>query len=218
MARQFDDPQPHLEATDELPVLSRADIRQFERTRRHAVSHETVDRLDHSVESLRAALESAEQRWRELEARLEDQDRAIERLNHSLGKTGAMPARPELVSSVLALPELTEIVATEGETSNHAAAGEPGPDAHLAEVAFLERIASLESYIAGRADRWRAMEHDLANKARRIAELEAELEQRISREDRLAQRIHDEVDRSDGLRNQLRRLNLRLSTLLDKNR
>jgi len=220
MARQFDDPQLHLEATDELPVLSGADIHQFERNRRSAVSHQTVDRLDQSVESLRQALENADLRWRELEARLEDQDRAIERLNDSLGRTGAAPAPPDVTSAEAALPELTEIVTTEIVRGHDSVAAAPEPEVgdSPAEIAFLERIAGLESYIAGRADRWRAMEADLAIKARRISELEAELDQRIAREDKLAQRIHDEVDRSDGLRSQLRRLNLRLSTLLDKNR
>ena len=75
---------------------------------------------------------------------------------------------------------------------------------------LLEYISSLETYIAGRADRWQAMEQDLAAKAQRIAELESELAQRIERERNLEDRLHDQGDRNEALRARLERMNLQL--------
>jgi hypothetical protein len=101
----------------------------------------------------------------------------------------------------------------EAARADEAANGENetrGSDNHHA---LLERIASLESYIAGRADRWQAMEEELNARSRRVTELEIELEQRIEREQRLEDRLHNENDRSIELRDKLRRMHRRIEAV-----
>jgi len=93
--------------------------------------------------------------------------------------------------------------------------GETGTSADLAAAdldrkTLAERVAALESYIAGRADHWREMQTELDARARRITELETELGQRIERENRLEQCLRDQDGKSRRLRSRLRLLNLRL--------
>jgi hypothetical protein len=89
---------------------------------------------------------------------------------------------------------------------------ELAPEAKLSgkEQALLERVAELEAYVNGRADKWQAMEQALEDKAATIAELEYELEQRIEREANLEQQLHDEGARADALQDRLRRASLEL--------
>ncbi len=201
MAGQVDESSSGLERTDELPVLSDEAIRRFERAS-HEQAGGAVDELDASIDTLRSALERAETRWRQLETRLEAQDRAIDELRSALGKPAAAPV-PELTDIVRILP----------------APVEPSPAAEAADAngravrTARERIADLEAYIAGRSDHWRAMEAEVEEKARRIAELEKELEQRIAREENLKQQLHQECGRSESLRDRLQRANLRLDML-----
>jgi chromosome segregation ATPase len=206
MAGQSEESIPALDRTDELPVLSDDSIRRLERANRVSAAT-AMDELDVSVDKLRAALEHAESRWQRLESRLKVQDRAIHDLNASLG--GALTRMP-------VVPELTDIVsvadAGPGPDSARAAerAGEAAADddviAGRAIRAFLERIADLEGYIAGRGDRWRAMEAEVEEQKMRIGELEHELAQRIAREELLNQRLHEEATRGEGLQEKLLRL------------
>jgi chromosome segregation ATPase len=154
MARQLEESLHALERTDELPVLSADAVRKFENTGQTR-RPESGDGLDRSLDTLRQALEDAEIRWRQLESRLEAQDRAIRRLQ--------------------AVPELTEMVAH--RTGLPAEIDLPAPDGALEpqarEQALLERIAALEAFIAGQHDHLQALETELGDKTRRIAELEA---------------------------------------------
>lgn len=194
MAGQPEESTPNLEHTDELPVLSDDAIRRLERAGA-ATTSTVMDELDGSVDRLRAALEHAETRWQRLETRLEMQDQAIGELKEALGQRGARAA---------VVPELTEIVNTAADEP--AAAAGPADEAVAGQAvrAFLERIADLEAYIAGRGDRWRAMEAEVDEQNRRIAELEHELAQRVAREEALNRQLHDETARADGLREKLR--------------
>jgi len=157
MARQLEESLHALDRTDELPVLPADAVRKFEstgQTRRP----EPGDGLDRSLDTLRQALEDAEMRWRQLESRLEAEDRAIRRLQ--------------------AVPELTEMVAN--KTGLPAVIDSPAPDSALdtlaGEQALLERIAALEAFIAGQHDRLQALATELSAKTRRIAELEGSLD------------------------------------------
>jgi hypothetical protein len=68
-----------------------------------------ADALDRSLEALRDTLESAEKRWRELESRLEEQDRTIRELQKELYRERAgRSTRMEFPAT--GVPELTEIV------------------------------------------------------------------------------------------------------------
>lgn len=116
------------------------------------------------------------------------------------------------------LPVLSEeaVLEVEARRSNpRSYAVEPEPPSSERDLSLLERIAYLEQYIAGRAERWRRMELDLETRSRRIAELEIELAQRIARERHLEERLHDEGDRSNALRKRLRMLNRQLETAAD---
>lgn len=186
------DPRKELEGTDELPILSEEAVLRF---RLEAIDEERVvdSSLEASVESLRDTLDSAESRWRDLESKLEQQDRAIADLRVALGR----PDRTVKVEK----PQ-----ANDKGTERPEPAQQPEDRAASEQQALLERIAALETYIAGRADRWREMEHELNTKAMRIAELEAELGQRIQREQRLEDRLHDAGDHSQTLRTKVRQL------------
>lgn len=199
------------EHTDELPVLSEEAILEFE-SREAASGPSANDPLESSVDALRDALDAAEQRWATLEARLETQDRAIADLQDRL-----IPEEPLVADAV---PVLQAVV-----TEPLAALEEPATELKELDTvsdevrdgdghhSLLERIASLESYIAGRADRWQAMEQELTVRSRRITELEIELEQRIEREQRLEDRLHSENERANELRDKLRRTHRRLEEL-----
>jgi len=187
-----------LDRTDELPVLSEEAILKFELLEVDSPTADP-DPLESSLEALRQALDQAEQRWSALESKLETQDHAITELKECLGEpspqdnqtaaaTEAAQPEPAAVADAASYPE-----------------DEPGADS-----ATLERIASLESYIAGRADRWQEMDQELSAKTRRIAELESELEQRIAREQGLEERLHNEGNRSNELRDKLRRMHRQL--------
>jgi hypothetical protein len=70
---------------------------------------ETSDALDRSIDALRETLERAEARWRQLEARLADQDRSIRELQDEIFRLNS----ERIVtadSSASRVPELTEIV------------------------------------------------------------------------------------------------------------
>jgi septal ring factor EnvC (AmiA/AmiB activator) len=190
MSRQLEESQESAERTDEFPVLSEVALLDL--------ATKDTDRLDQSVETLRHALRRAEQRWRGLESRLEAQDQAIAKLQTTLGGTETVVAKP------LPVPQLTETVLPLDPPPKTAAA---------AESEFLERIASLEAYITGRADHWHAMEEKLQSQALRISELRSELEQRITREQNLEQQLQHAGDKSEGLRDELRRLKLQLREL-----
>jgi len=213
MAGQLEESPPQSEHTDELPVLSEEAILEFERAG-PGNGTAAADRLDESVEALRAALQRAERRWLKLETRLESQDRAITELREALGELEPDSRPPPPPPAV---PELTEIVLMHASApaieADDAPAANDVPAGSGTEQVLLERIAGLEAYITGRADRWREMEAEVEAKVLRIAELESELEQRIARERNLEQRLHDEGDRTDGLRDRLRRLDLRLQEL-----
>lgn len=212
-----------LEHTAELPVLSEEAVLAQDEAARRAET-DPVDRLDASVEALRAMLERAERRWTDLEHALRAQDRAIEALHERLTAAPASPAGSR--SDAEAVPELMDVVAASGaRAKNPTGSPEPVPapadaledEESRPERALLERIGYLEAYIAGRADRWRDMEAELEAKARRIAELEGELEQRIAREQTYEQRLHDEGIKADGLRSKLARMN-RLALETDQSR
>lgn len=100
MARQADESSPAPEDAGAPPV-------------RYA------DALDRSLEALRDTLESAEKRWRELESRLEEQDRTIRELQNELHRERA-DRRARTGLPVTGVPELTEIVMP--------AAASPGTD------------------------------------------------------------------------------------------
>jgi uncharacterized coiled-coil protein SlyX len=197
--------------TDELPVLSEEAILEFE-SRLVAADSAADDPLESSIDALRDALDVAEQRWTALEARLETQDRAIAALQ---GRVSPPPAFADDAIPILqaVVPE-PESVAEDPAPAleDDASAGDELRDGD-SHHSLLERIASLETYIAGRADRWQAMEQELNARSRRIAELEIELEQRIEREQRLEDRLHNENDRSNQLRDKLRRMHRRLEEL-----
>lgn len=168
------EPEADLDKTDELPVLSVDAILEYERgiTRqsRRAVS------LTDAIESLLSALENADRRWRSLEAKLDTQNRAIAELQRRL--------EGESVDEVTR----TSIPADDAAPSDHPAIGFAPPIAPVSDDAdavtheekiLLDRIASLESYIAERSDRWQQMENELSNNTLRIAELEVELAERL---------------------------------------
>jgi FHA domain len=183
-----------------------------------------TDTLVSAVETLRSALAAAEGRWLELENQLRSQDRAITELRTSLKQTGADAVGLESLDAT-ARPKAPDVAASEpvaaperkaGAEANPVAAeadgvapvtdGIPSDDHDADDRELLERIAALEIYIAGRADRWRDMEQEVEAKNTRIAELEAELSQRIVREQQLEERLHHEGDRSIALRDKLRRM------------
>lgn len=180
MARQAEGTLPEGERTDELPALSGEAVRRLE-LGGHGFRAESTDALDRSLEALRDTLEHTETRWRQLESRLADQDRAIRELQDelSLARSDRF-ARPDFHSA--GVPELTEIV-TSAATVPTAAAGDP-PDAQRAlaadssPAALLERIAALEAYIAGQNDHLQAVETELNATTQRIAELESAGESR----------------------------------------
>ncbi|MDX1562000.1 MAG: hypothetical protein R3305_03700, partial [Gammaproteobacteria bacterium] len=171
MAKDSESSSINLDNTDELPVLSEEAILNIESLGLADAGGE--DELEQSVETLRAALESAEGRWLTLEQKLEAQNRAIAELQQSLGNAATSP------TPAPAGPTAIETAATGAEPASTATSDPPEPiGAPDPDSALLERIATLEAYIAGRADRWRDMEFELETKQLRIAELEAELEQR----------------------------------------
>ncbi|HUF72537.1 MAG TPA: FHA domain-containing protein [Gammaproteobacteria bacterium] len=210
------------DGTDELPVLSEEAILRFQvvtaveaaasgkaeaaPAQTPAASEngqEGSERpLEASLETLRATLEAAEWRWQTLENRLKSQDRAIAELKTALRRPADPPAATPLPESLL------ESLPAPGAQKAEARDG-PADD-RSGERELLERIAALETYIAGRADRWREMEQEVDAKSGRIAELEAELAQRIAREQQLEERLHHQGGRAEALRDRLRRMNRRL--------
>jgi predicted RNase H-like nuclease (RuvC/YqgF family) len=108
MARQLEESVSPSERTDELPVLSADTLRRLDPAGPR-IKPEADDSLDRSLEALREALENAERRWRQMELRLEEQDRAIRELQHELRQANLNLA---LLSESRAgpVPELTEIV------------------------------------------------------------------------------------------------------------
>ena len=117
MARQFEEPHPALDLTDELPMLTAAAPQAMDL--RDPVRLEPSDQLDHSIESLRVALDHAERRWRQLENRLEEQDRAIRALQDELRLSGNR--RNDICHPATApVPELTEIVAPGADPASEA--------------------------------------------------------------------------------------------------
>ena len=200
MEGHFKDSPPSIEGTDELPVLSEEAILRFEGKPDPADTRS----LESSVEALRQTLDQAEARWRGLESELESQNQAISELKAALGK-------PPVVATAPA-PKPAQATSREPQAASLRTAkkGKRYEGISPAQLALLERIDSLESYIAGRADRWREMERELTSKAQRITELESELNQRILREQQLADRLHDEGDKSDALRDKLREVSRRL--------
>lgn len=205
------EPRGESDYTDELPVLSEDAVLEIDSRSTDARSA-ADDPLESAVDALRDALEVAEQRWAALEARLEAQDLAIADLRDrvSPGVTSFADAIPVLEAVVIAPANesapVTEAIVSAADNDRDSDI-EPDSDSHHG---LLERIASLEAYIAGRADRWQAMEQELSSRSRRNTELEIELEQRIEREQRLEDRLHNENDRSNELRNKLRRMHRRL--------
>jgi len=188
---------PEPEHTDELPILSEDAIFEFEQS---AVNKAEVDALETAVETLREALDLAERRWGALESRLEAQDQAIAEIKDHVGSN---PAPPDAGPIAGLEPSAETGPLAAGTASIDGSGGD-------SETTLLERIASLETYIAGRSDRWQAMEQDLAARSRRISELEIELQQRIDREQQLEDRLHTETDRANELRDKLRRMHRRL--------
>jgi chaperonin cofactor prefoldin len=161
------------------------------------------DSLVASVETLRAALETAEKRWHTLETQLQSQDHAIAELRTAL-------ERPETAEPVPQQPASAPPGPTPAATDLETPRAPPEPDDAADDRELLERVAALEIYIAGRADRWREMEHEVEAKTARIAELESELAQRIVREQQLEERLHHEGGRSVALRDKLRRMRRRI--------
>ena len=185
MTGKLEDSQADIDSTDELPVLSEDVLVTLDREI-GSVDAPGDDPLAAAVDTLRDALERAETRWAGLKA--------------------------------LYVPELTDYVVERPvpDRRQEAAAGTAAPTRQAAsrsERALLERIAALESYIAGRADHWQAMEDELAARAARIDELEQELAQRVDRERNLVERLHDEGDKLRELRDRLRRMTRRLETV-----
>lgn len=219
------------DGTDELPVLSDEAILRFQLT--NAVEAEAPDEakavpvkpaddpepdhdadarpLEGSLETLRATLEAAERRWQALERRLKSQDRAIAELKTALHRP---PDPPAALRAVVTAPPAVHGTLPEAAPPPKARNTE-AEDSQLdqrngGERELLERIAALETYIAGRADHWREMEQEVGAKSTRIAELEAELAQRIAREQQLEERLHLQGGRAEALRDKLRRMNRRL--------
>jgi prefoldin subunit 5 len=108
-----------------------------------------------------------------------------------------------------------ETIPAAGDASVSAAEAGSSADTALPpsreQQALLERLASLETYIDGRAAKWQAMESELDEKAARIMELENELAQRIARQENLEKCLHDESTRADALHDRLRRAQLGLA-------
>jgi hypothetical protein len=237
MERHLTESRPGGDGTDELPVLSEEAVLRFERAKPTAgAAGRKAGRkaargaasaapeiaggapqhpLEASIETLRATLEATESRWRALEHRLQSQDRAIAELKTALRQPEDPPRSAPPESLHAAPPNAPEAAPPEPPRQRAEAVaripqavpnGLDGTD----ERELLERIAALETYIAGRADRWREMEREVDAKSIRIAELEAELAQRISREQQLEQRLHAEGGRAESLRDKLRRMSRRL--------
>jgi predicted RNase H-like nuclease (RuvC/YqgF family) len=108
MARQLEESVSATERTDELPVLSADTVRSFEHSGQRAEPEGDAS-LDRSLEVLREALENAEKRWRQMELRLEEQDRAIRELQNELRQAN-LNLGLLAESRIAAVPELTEIV------------------------------------------------------------------------------------------------------------
>ena len=116
MARQVEESLPATERTDELPVLSSDVLRTIERGA-PVVRPDTGDALDRSLEALRLTLEHAETRWRQLETRIEEQDRAIRDLKDELRLARLDRLGPADLGNA-GVPELTEIVRPAGDTGS----------------------------------------------------------------------------------------------------
>jgi hypothetical protein len=206
--------RPELDNTDELPVLSEESVLDFKLIET-APAEPQADPLEASVEALREALDLAERRWATLESRLATQDEAIADLRKSVSDHAVTPVSAEPVPEIVpqaqlqaaSIPVLESIIPEPAGVDPASLSETVGGDA---DRSLLEQIASLEAYIAGRADRWHEMEQQVDAKSRRIAELEAELEQRIDREEQLQERLHDEGERSSQLKSKLRRMSRRL--------
>ena len=123
MARQAEDSLPAAERTDELPVLSADAVRRLE-GRDLSFRPDTADALDRSLEALRETLEAAEVRWRRLETKLAEQDRAIRELQDELRRASADRFAPPADSQAPSVPELTEIVMP---TPGVPPSGDPNP-------------------------------------------------------------------------------------------
>jgi hypothetical protein len=229
--------RPETDGTDELPILSEESILEFDsrRARPGMPAEDPVkDPLESTIDALRDALDLAERRWTALEARVESQDQAIAGLTGHLRPAEAplaqaipilhaVVSKPPPVVRPADLPVNEPVDEAAFDTESSATAVEvevevevesdidmDDPDPSDSKHLLLEKIASLESYIAGRADRWQEMEQEIDARARRITELEIELEQRIEREQRLQDRLHNENDRANELRDKLRRMHRRI--------
>jgi hypothetical protein len=219
MARQLEERITATERTDELSASSADAIRRFERAPAAARPAADTDSLDRSLEALRDALDAAEDRWRQLESRIEAQDRAIGDLQSARADLNQNQL-DQTHAGTTVVPELTEIVLLEtlvAKPDEPAAqlqvAQSLSGNAPAAPQALLERVAWLEAYIAGRKDYWQTMESEISAKSLRIAELELEQEQRIARERNLAERQHEQSNRSEELRDEVQRLRFRLDEL-----
>lgn len=168
-------------ASDRAALLEREQsrVRELEQTLANTTA---------SVEALESHLAEAESRTRTLEAELA----------RATARAGELEReRDEARSAITALERELEARAEELKAARETA--ERGPDEDVLQP-FRDRIASLETYIAGRNDRWAEMERLVATQRDRIAELEREVSHRSEREQRLERRIQDDARLTDELR------------------
>jgi hypothetical protein len=178
--------QPHLDRTDELPVLSDEALRED-----HAASRRRPPLgADPLSAALRDGLNRIEARWQSLEQLLLAQSAAIAELAHAVGHTGIADETATLpaatASNLRFLPatsvpehppfaETGAVAPADAEPWSEPLA-KPARTEEPADPGVLklrQQIASLESYIDARAGHWQVMEAELARQAQRIEELES---------------------------------------------
>ena len=174
----MEESQPHLDATDELPVLSEEAL-----GREDTPSSRAAPVAQDGIQvSLRDSLKRMETRWQALEERLHAQTRAIEDLARILGQADSLAQRRGAATApasnlrflpAASIPADRLAPADESRASGSSRSAwstEPVETAREAEL--RQQLASLEAYIDGRAGHWRTMESELERLTRRIAELE----------------------------------------------
>ncbi|HEY5665579.1 MAG TPA: FHA domain-containing protein [Gammaproteobacteria bacterium] len=157
--------QTDLDSTDRLPTLSEDTLVELDRIRTSNGLDDTAA-LEQSLAQLREALGDETERSCQLETRLDNQEQAIARLQADFEREAQQNSAARTSAET----------ATSQAQATRALVGK----VQIALRSLHARIASLETYIAGRPEGWREMEQALHSKSIRVAEAEAQLAEKIT--------------------------------------